>query len=180
MQLPSGFFLKGQAGHLFALIILFGAVYAVSGFVTRDDAWLGITVTGWFWLTISIGIIHQVVTWAGWRAQLQWNLFSRWFGQRDLMVWGIIFLPLLAVRPLTLIGLGVADFNSLPVAPELSIGAGMVLLIPGVYTLWSTARYFGIKRAMVVITSVKNIGKCHWSTRAHLPGVVMRCTSTDF
>ena len=148
MQLPSGFFLKGQTGHLAALIVLVGAVYAVSDLVIGDGVWLGITVTGWFWLTILIGIIHQVVTWAGWRSQLQWSLLTRWFGQLDLMIWGIIFLPLLAARPLTLIGLGIADFNSLPVAPELSMAAGIVLLIPGVYTLWSTARYFGIKRAM--------------------------------
>ena len=130
------------------LIVLVGAVYFGSEHITSEDAWLGITVTGWFWLTILVGITHQVVTWAGWRAQLQWNLLTRWFGEWDLTVWGFIFLPLLAARPLTLIGLGVADFDSLPVALGLSMTIGFVLLIPSVYTLWSTAHYFGIKRAM--------------------------------
>ncbi len=148
MQLPAGFFLKGQLVHLIAPIVLLGAVYTGSEYFTGGGEWLGLSVAGWFWLTITVGILHQVVTWLGWRSQLQWGLFTRWFGDRDLLVWGILFLPLLAARPLTLIGLGVADFNSLPIAAELSIALGALVLVPGAYTLFSTARYFGITRAM--------------------------------
>jgi len=82
------------------------------------------------------------------RFQLVYGLFTRLFGARDLLVWGIIFFPLLLLRLVLAVGLALADAGSLGGDRALQVIAGLALLLPVVYTGWSIGKYFGVARAL--------------------------------
>ena len=65
-----------------------------------------------------------------------------------MLVWGIIFFPLILLRPVLTLGLGFADYGSLEPFRNIQIIAGIVLLIPAIYTGWSIEKYFGVPRAL--------------------------------
>lgn len=142
------FFFRRQLWHLVALAILVPIAWAFAAGALEDGEWLGVPDTTWFWLAIGVAVLHQTLTWLVWRSQLLWSVWTRWFGRRDLVVWGAVFLPLLAARPLLILALAIADRGSLALPAWVSAGLGLVLLAPSLYTLWSVARYFGIPRAM--------------------------------
>ena len=142
------FFFKRQQGHLAALVILVPLAWAFAAKALSTGTWLGVQDTAWFWLALGVAIVHQVVVWVVWRSQLGWAVFSKLFGQYDLLVWGLLFMPLLVARPLLVVGLAIANRGSLDLPRPLSVGLGLALLVPAIYTLWSVARYFGIPRAI--------------------------------
>jgi protein-S-isoprenylcysteine O-methyltransferase Ste14 len=82
------------------------------------------------------------------RSQLVFNLFSNLFGEKDLLVWGILFLPFLFLRPVLSLALGLADSGSIGQLRWLQIVLGLALLLPSLYTVWSVRKYFGVKRAL--------------------------------
>jgi protein-S-isoprenylcysteine O-methyltransferase Ste14 len=145
---PATFLFEGQFQHIILLAgLLPGALYL--GLPTLDGStWLGISDTTWFYAAILVAIIHQVLVWFVFRTQLLFALFSRLFGKQDMVVWGIIFVPLLLLRPLLTLALGLADYGSLQPWRGPQIILGLLLLIPALYTLWSVARYFGLPRAL--------------------------------
>lgn len=65
-----------------------------------------------------------------------------------ICVWGAIFLPFLLLRPLVVLGLGLADDGSLARFRGLQILLALILLALALYTFWSVARYFGLARAL--------------------------------
>jgi hypothetical protein len=142
------FFFKRQQWHLAAILVLVPLAWAFAANALNTGAWLGIPDTTWFWLALGVAIVHQVVVWVVWRSQLGWAVFSKLFGQYDLLVWGLLFIPLLVARPLLVVGLAIANRGSLDLPQPLAVGLGLVLLLPAIYTLWSVARYFGIPRAI--------------------------------
>jgi hypothetical protein len=147
-KLPVNFLFEGQLQHLMLLAGLFpGAIYLASP-ALDGSTWLGIPDTTWFYLVILIVVIHQILGWFVFRTQLVFSLFSRLFGRYDMIVWGAIFFPLLLLRPLLTLALGLADFGSLASPRSLQIILGVVLLIPAIYTGWSIERYFGVPRAL--------------------------------
>lgn len=148
MTSPVRFLFKRQIWHLLALAILLPVTWMLAADALGDGSWFGITDESWFWLGTGLAILHQVFTWAGWRAQLGWELLSYLFGSYDMIFWGSVFLPLLFARPLILFATGMADRGSLALPSWLTITLGILLLIPCIYTMWSVARYFGIPRAM--------------------------------
>jgi hypothetical protein len=145
---PPRFFFEGQFQHLLLLACLVpGAIFLAQG--TLDGSrWLGITDSSWFLALIVLVIVHQVVAWLVWRSQLCFSLFSEVFGERDILVWALIFFPLLLLRPLLTLGLGIADSGSMGAFRGLQIAIGLLLLIPSGYTLWSVVKHFGVKRAL--------------------------------
>jgi hypothetical protein len=142
------FFFKRQQWHLAALLILLPLAWAFAAKALNTGTWLGLQDQIWFWLAIGAAIGHQVLVWVGWRSQLGWSVFSRLFGRYDLLAWGILFMPLLIARPILVVCLAIASRGSLDLPIPLSVGLGLVLLIPALYTIWSVVRYFGIVRAM--------------------------------
>ena len=147
-EAPAGFFFAGQFQHLLLLVgLLLGAMYVARPALDRS-AWLGITDEAWFYAALAVTVVHQVIVWFVFRAQLLFNLFSRLFGRYDLMVWGAIFMPLLILRPLLTVGLAAADAGSLEAYRAVQIVVGLVLLVPAIYAMWSVKVYFGIGRAL--------------------------------
>ena len=148
MKLPVRFLFVGQLQHIMLLGCLIpGAIYLALP-ALDGSSWLGITDSTWFYAIILLVIVHQILGWFVFRTQLVFSLFSRLFGNRDLIVWGSLFFPLFVLRPILMIALGLADFRSFGYLYPLQILLGLVLLIPVVYVGWSIERYFGVARAL--------------------------------
>jgi protein-S-isoprenylcysteine O-methyltransferase Ste14 len=147
-DLPRSFLFERQPQHILLLVgLVFGALYVAQPSLD-GSTWRGIPDYTWFWAAIAVPIVHQLVVGLVFRAQLVFSLFTKLFGKYDMVVWGAIFLPFLLLRPITSVGLGLADSGTLGGPRELQIVVGLLLLIPVVYTLWSVARYFGLARAL--------------------------------
>ena len=142
------FFFKRQSWHLLSVAVMAAISWAFAAPALGDGQWLGLTDSTWFWLSIGLVILHQLLVWLVFRSQLGWGLFSRLFGKADLAVWGALFLPLLAARPLLLFALAMSDRDSLALSRPLALILGFILLIPTLYTLYSVGHYFGLARAL--------------------------------
>ena len=150
------FLLRGQLMHVAVLALLVITAYELAApgldskawFDHGDRSWLGVTATGWFWLNILVVVAHQVIVAVVFRIQLGWGVLTRWFGRADLLVWGVVFIPLLIARPFVIGGLAVADAGSMTMPRWLTAGLGWTMLVPVAYAGWSVARYFGIPRAI--------------------------------
>lgn len=147
-KLPVTFLFEGQLQHIMLLACLApGAMYLAVP-ALDGSTWLGISDSSWFYAALIVAIVHQVVGWFVFRTQLVFALFSRLFGKYDMMVWGSIFFPLLLLRVILLIALGLADAGSLGSLRGIQIVLGLTLLLPALYTGWSIGQYFGVPRAL--------------------------------
>ena len=146
-QSPS-FFFKRQGWHLLSIAVMVVLSWAFAAPALGDGEWLGTADTTWFWQSISLVVVHQALVWLVFRAQLGWGLFSRLFGRADLVVWAVLFMPLLVARPLLLFALALSDRGSLALSRPVSLTIGLVLLVPTIYTLWSVGHYFSLVRAL--------------------------------
>ena len=148
LKVPVRFLFEGQFQHGLLLACLVpGAIYLALP-ALDGSSWLGIPDQTWFYFSIILAIVHQVVGWFVFRFQLVFSLFSQLFGKYDMFAWGIIFFPLMLLRPILTLGLGLADSDSLGSDRVIQSIAGVVLLIPAIYTGWSIEKYFGVPRAL--------------------------------
>jgi len=143
------FFFHRQVWHLLSLLILVPIVLLLANSSLGSGSWQGISTQRWFFFTLIVPIIHQIIVWVVFRLQLGWATLSKAFGKADLVVWGFLFLPLFIGRVITLVALSRATQGSLPISSSLSLIIALILLLPALYTFWSVARYFGLVRAMV-------------------------------
>lgn len=141
-------FLRGQVQHLAALSLLLLILWTFCSPYLGDGDLLGKADSFWFWLAVGLVVVQQLSGWIVFRGQLGWAFLSRWFGKADMLVWGIVFLPLLVARPLLLLALGLADRGSLALPCTISLPLGLILLVPSSYALASVVRYFGFARAL--------------------------------
>lgn len=135
--------LEGQPQHL--AIVAFMATGALS---LLADTGPGFGAAGWAALSIWLAIVHQVLVAAVFRLQLHRNLLTRLFGDRDMLVWQAVFLPLLVARPLTILIAGVVDDVALPGPAFLWLPLGLALLVPAIWAMHSTIVHFTIPRAV--------------------------------
>ena len=142
------YFLKGQGLHAAAALVLIPIAWAFAAPAFEGGSYWGISAQNWFWLAIGVAVVHQILVWLVFRGQLGWGIFTRLFGRSDLLVWGILFLPLLAARPIFVYGLAQATQDSLLLPGTLALLIGFGLLVPCFFTLASVAKYFGIRRAL--------------------------------
>jgi len=115
--------------------------------------WMGLPDHQWLRVMIIVVLVHQIVVALVFRLQLMYGIMTKLFGRHDLFVWGVIFLPLLALRVVSLVGLGMSTRGTLVLAllgvpPSAGVVFGLVLLVPAVHTLYSVFRYFGLTRAL--------------------------------
>jgi len=142
------FLFHRQGLHLLALVFLVPICWAFAAPALGDGEWLGIADTEWFCASVVAAIVHQVIVAFIFRSQLGWSILTRLFGKADMVVWGIVFMPLLFARPLLILGLAVADMGTADLPRWFELAAGSVLLIPAIYAGYSVGRYFGIDRAL--------------------------------
>ena len=142
------FFFHRQWLHLAGLALLAPICWAFAAPALGDGQWLGVSDTQWFWAAIVVAIVHQVIVAIIFRGQLGWSILTRVFGKADMVVWGVVFMPLLIARPVLILGLAVADSGSAGLPRWFELVAGTALLVPAVYAGYSVGRYFGIDRAL--------------------------------
>ena len=147
-KLPVRYLFEGQLQHVLLLACLVPGAWYVAGPALDGSTWLGITDRTWFLSLLVVTIVHQVLGWFVFRTQLVFSLFTKLWGRHDLTVWGGMFFPFLIARPLLTLAVSLADQGSFEPFWDLQTIAGLVLLIPVLYTGWSVERYFGVERAL--------------------------------
>ncbi len=141
-------FWHGTFQHALLLAALIPGAFFMALPELDGTTWLGVEDVTWFWIALGTPIVHQLLVWLVFRAQICFNLLSRLFGKADLKVWGSVFFPLLISRPLTLLALGLADRGSLGKNQFYYTTLGLILLIPTFYALYSVKKYFVPERAL--------------------------------
>ncbi len=140
--------IEGQPQHLaIALLMAFGAISLLH---TSSDAphLLGLTSAGWGMVSITLALMHQIIVAIVFRLQLHRNMMTRLFGDRDMKIWGMIFMPLLVMRPITLIMTGWADTAPITSFHNTEIVLGIVLLAAALWAMHSVIVHFTIPRAL--------------------------------
>lgn len=143
------YFFYRQLWHFAALIILIPITYAFAAPVLGEGTWLGIEDRSWFWLAVGFPVLHQIIVWIVFRLQMGWATLTKIFGRADLFIWGLIFLPFLLLRLVSLVGLAKSTQSSLDLPRPVALALAIGLLLAALYTIWSVFRYFGLVRAMV-------------------------------
>lgn len=140
--------LEGQPQNLGLSVLL--AIGACS--LLRDTGLapriLGLTSVGWAKLSIWLAVAHQIMVAVVFRLQLHRNLLTRLFGERDMHIWAMMFLPLLVVRPLTVMMTGWADTSNLGLNRGLELVVGTGLLAVAIWAMHSVIVHFTIPRAL--------------------------------
>ncbi len=140
--------IEGQPQHLaIAMLMALGAVTLLK---TNSDAprLLGLTSAGWGVLSISFALLHQIIVALVFRLQLHRNMMTRLFGDRDMKVWAVIFIPLLIVRPITVLMTGWADTAPITNLRTPEIILGIALLAVAIWAMHSVIVHFTIPRAL--------------------------------
>jgi hypothetical protein len=136
-----------QGWHFFFLVLLLvGIVFFAQGDVLSGQLW-GIGTQAWLWVAIAVPVIHQIFVWLFWRLELHYGLITRWLGQSGFPVYKIGFTILFAARPISIMLLGISNYDTLACPPALMYTAAVILLVPGIYTMYSVVHYFGMDRA---------------------------------
>lgn len=140
--------IEGQLQHLaIGFLMLLGAVSLLS---TSPDApqLLGLTSRGWALVSITLAVLHQIIVAIAFRGQLHRNIMTRLFGERDMKIWAMVFMPLLISRPITLIIISWADNTPITGFRNLEMLLGAVLLAAAIWAMHSVLVYFSIPRAL--------------------------------
>lgn len=139
---------EGQPQNIAIMILM--ALGAVSLLQDPDGApvVLGLTSYDWAVTSIALACLHQLIVAFVFRLQLHRNLLSALFGTRDMHIWAVIFLPLLAARPITLILIGWGDTGAITSwhVPEIALGVGLIGV--AIWGMHSVLVYFTIPRAL--------------------------------
>ena len=137
------FFFKNQIWHFGGTIVLFYIGVQFVDLESNINTFLGIRTSGWFMIAMSIPLIHQAYVWICWRSELCWKLISNTIGFKGY----VIFFFILIISRLSVIVLCFVDYGSLYKPGWLAWLLGLILFIPGAYTMYSVKKYFGFLRA---------------------------------
>lgn len=143
-----GDLIEGQPQHLgLAFLLTCGAV-ALIGPESSQHRLLGLTSAGWACLSIALALLHQMIVALVFRLQLHRNLMSRLFGEHDMAVWRVIFMPLLVSRPLTVLMAGLADTAPVTGYRGIEVVTGTVLICAALWAMHSVLVHFTLPRAL--------------------------------
>lgn len=113
--------------------------------------WLGRDLQGdscmWLWLGVIVAVAHQTYVWLIWRLELIYKWVTKSLGKAGFNLYVAGFFVFFFARMLTAIMLAYYDRNTICLPAVLQWGLVAAISIPGVYTFYSVARYFGLKRA---------------------------------
>lgn len=143
-----GDILEGQPQHAGLAVLLSAGACALMIAPTGDARFFGLSALGWATVSIALAILHQAIVAFVFRLQLHRNLLSHLFGDRDMHIWRIIFLPLLIVRPITVFLTGWADPVSIGMAQPIEWLIGGLFLALAIWGMHSVLTHFTIRRAL--------------------------------
>jgi len=137
------FFFKKQIWHLGGGILLFYIATQLIDLENNTNTLLGASAKNWFIFSMLIPLIHQCYIWICWRAELCWKTITNTIGFKLCVT--IFFI--VGLLRFSCIGLCIVDYGSL-YKPELMAWIlGIIIFIPGAYTIYSVKKYFGFLRA---------------------------------
>ena len=139
-----------QLWHVSALIAL---LFIINVYLNNTPellvgSLLGLTTKNWFWLAITVPILHQVYVWLVWRLELYQHSFTKRYSLKlSFKLYAIRFLVLFVSRLITISILAYSSKDSLPIHPMM--GYALVLLITPLvlYLAYSVKKYFTFERA---------------------------------
>ncbi len=137
---------RGQFQH--AMIAALITIGTCSLLTSPEGSYLGLTTINWAYIAMGVALFHQSMVAVVFRLQLHFDIMVQLFGNNALKIWGVVFLPFLAARPITLLIAGLADAGSLGGDRNLQLVAGATLMIPAVWGMHSVLKYFTINRAL--------------------------------
>ena len=137
---------RGQFQH--AMIAALLTAGTCSLLASPEGGLLGISPICWAYVAMAVALVHQSMVAVVFRLQLHLNVMVGLFGDRALKIWGAMFLPFLAARPITVLIAGLADPGSLDGNRTLHLAAGTILMIPAIWGMHSVIKYFTINRAL--------------------------------
>ena len=136
-----------QLEHLLALLALLAGLYLVIDDSSLAGAFLGWPTSTWLYLSVAISILHQLYVWLMWRTQLHLNLLTNLFGERAFMIYAVGFTIFFVSRPLSVIGLAIANRYTLPISPLLPYTLAAIFAVLAGYVFYSIRKYFSLTRA---------------------------------
>ncbi len=143
---PKSEIFRGQIQHAMLAILLVAG--ACSWLVDNGSGLWEISALTWAKIGLALTVAHQIIVAVVFRLQLHLDLMVRLFGDKALTIWGAIFLPMLAARPLLVLATGLASIGTLEGSRAVQLIAGSVLLIPLIWGMHSVIKYFTIPRAL--------------------------------
>jgi len=131
------------------MILVFAVrVYMSSNSEVLDGSLLNVDTSSWFWLAITVPIIHQVYVWLVWRVELYQRVFTRKFGvKRAFNFYAIGFSLLFVARLISIIILAISNEESLHINPIISYSLAAIITVPVIYLFYSVKKYFTAERA---------------------------------
>ena len=139
-----------QIWHLVSIIIL---ITIIQLFISKNtDVISGvlwsINTKTWFWIAITIPILHQGYVWLVWRLELYQNTFSSRYGvDKSFKMYTIGFSILFVSRLIFIIILALSNQNSLLINPSLAYLLVAMISPIVIYLFYSVKKYFTIERA---------------------------------
>ncbi|NNE29843.1 MAG: hypothetical protein HKN16_09410 [Saprospiraceae bacterium] len=127
----------GQLFHFASLAILLFGVSVAWDFIGRPNPI-------YFWLAISVPVLHQLYVWITWRLELQDSRVSKALGFKGYFTF---FFILLIARPISMMSIGWVNRGTLGLTLDSRIILSVVLLVPALYLAYCINRYFTITRA---------------------------------
>jgi len=112
-----------------------------------SGSFLGLGAGVWLTLAVAVPVLHQVYVAFAWRTELHLRLWSRWFPGRAFARYKVGFTMLILGRPLTVLGLAIANRETLPISPVVAGVLGLACLLPPAYLGYSIRRFFTLDRA---------------------------------
>ena len=127
----------GQPLHFISVALLLVLVYLAWKF-------LGEPFPVAFWSAVAFPVVHQIYVWLAWRLELQYAATSKAIGFHGYVV---IFFVLFFGRFISLFALAWIDRGSLNLNIIPLTILTILLVLPGMYAMYSVRRYFGMVRA---------------------------------
>jgi len=127
----------GQALHAVGLVALLVSVWLIWSYL--DEPFPAV-----FWTAVSIPILHQVFVWIAWRLELLSSATSKTIGFGGYIA---CFFLLFGGRFISLLALAWLDRGSLQLQILPRIVLTGILVVLGVYAMYSVMRFFGMARA---------------------------------
>lgn len=127
----------GQFWHFVSLAILLGLTRAAWSWLAKPFPLL-------FWLAVATPVLHQVYVWLAWRLELRSAWTSNRIGFRGYVA---CFFLLFFGRFLSLFALAWVDRGSLELALVPRIVLTLLMMLAGLYAMYSVMRHFGMARA---------------------------------
>lgn len=139
---------EGQLQHGAMAILLSAGAVSLLTTAASPAPMLGLSTVGWAQLSITLALIHQIIVAIVFRLQLHRNFMTQAFRDRDMLVWRLVFMPLLLARPITVLMTGLADDTGLTGVRSVEVLLGILLTGLAIWALHSVLVYFTLPRAL--------------------------------